>query len=302
VSRPVTLHVRHGIPVTVALERVERAGDDVELTATADPAAWGTIEGGLLFNLDSALDDDGQLPPMLGTDAPVTFTARLGDEALAQVGDASGDELAERVATDGDALNDTEAWFLARAEAEGGDGYTTRFSEAGPRVRPGPARVEVRHGDDQPQPGRLLALALSFLRDAEIDVDVLSDTVAGGVVEGENGTFDLVVHSREEAEQLLAYARMKEVVPEDRRHEVMELVTRINVQLTGSWLELDLDEGRVSARCTLNARGTDVTDDTFAENVIWMAVSTLDEYLPALRAVAFEGLDVADIHAAQDEG
>lgn len=301
-TRSVTLHVPNGVPVPLELVRAGRVGSAVELVATAAPEVWATIEGGLLFNLDSALDDAGELPPMLSAEGPVTVTLRLADDAALALADLGDDELLEQVASapEGSPLGDTESWFLAEAVPEGAEGYTTRFAGDAPRVRPSfdaQVRVEVREAPE-PEPGRLLSLALSFLADAGIEVDVLGDTVAAGVHQGTNGSIDLVVHSREQAEQLLAYARFPEVVPEDRRAEVMELVTRINPQLPGTWLELDLDEGRVSARCTLNARGTQVTDDTFAENVIWMALSTMDEYLPAIQAVAFEGLDVADIHAA----
>jgi hypothetical protein len=161
----------------------------------------------------------------------------------------------------------------------------------------------VTYFDDDEEgvaPGRLMSLALSFLAAAEIDVDVLAATVAGGVHQGANGEFDLVIHAREEAEQLLAYARCREVIPVERRPQVMELVTRINPQLPGTWLELDLDTGRVSARCTLNARGADVTDDTLAENVIHLAMKTMDEYLPAVVAVGLEGVEVDAIRAADD--
>lgn len=304
-ARSITLHVPNGTPVPVELTRVTRDEHGVELAATAPPEVWATIEGGLLLNLDSALDAAGELPPMLGADRAVSFTARLADAALADLAGLGDDELLEQVASaePGSTLNDTESWFLAEARADGGEGFTTRFAGAGPRVRPQlDAEVRVEGPEGPPEPGRLLSLALSFLADAGIEVDVLSDTVATGVHEGANGPIEVVIHSRERAEQLLAYARWPEVVPEDRRAEVMELVTRINPQLPGAWLELDLDEGRVSARCTLNARGTEVADDTFAENVIWMAVSTMDEYLPAVRAVALEGLDVAAIHAAEAAG
>jgi hypothetical protein len=306
-GRPVTFHLPSGVPVPVAVIGVRLVDGRVELSAEATAEQWATIEGGLVFNLDSALDDDGQLPPMLPPGAGVSFTAVLGDDA-AGVAAGDGGDLLQLVlaAEEGTPLNDTESWFLASATPATGDGYVTRFAaaDAGPLERPEPVTFRVEYGDDDPEadelPGRLMSLALSFLDAAEIDVDVLGARVAGGVHQGRNGEYDLVIHAREEAEQLLAYARCREVIPVERRPQVMELITRINPQLPGTWLELDLDEGRVSARCTLNARGTDVTDDTFAENVIHLAMTTMDEYLPAIVAVGLEGVEVAAIRAADD--
>lgn len=311
-GRPVTFHLPSGVPVPVDVTGVQLVDGRVELAADATAEQWATIEGGLLFNLDSALDDDGQLPPMLPQGVAVSFTAVLGD-AAADAAAGDGGDLLQLVATaeEGNPLNDTEAWFLAAATPATGDGYVTRFAaaDAGPLERPAPITFRVEYDDDDEDevgadglelPGRLMSLALSFLAAAEIEVDVLAATVAGGVHHGRNGEYDLVIHAREEAEQLLAYARCREVIPVDRRPHVMELVTRINPQLPGTWLEVDLDEGRVSARCTLNAKGTEVTDDTFAENVIHLAMATMDEYLPAILAVGIEGLDVDAIRAADD--
>lgn len=308
-GRPVTFHLPSGVPVPFEVTGVSLVDGRVTLAAEATAEQWATIEDGLLFNLDSALDDAGQLPPVLPKGTGVSFTAVLGDAAADAVA-ADGGDLLQLVVTaeEGTALNDTEAWFLASATPASGGGYVTRFATAGeaPLERPAPAAFHLEildvddDDDEQEPPGRIMSLALSFLAAAEIEVDVLAATVAGGVHQGRNGDYDLVIHAREQAEQLLAYARCRQVVPVERRPQVMELVTRINPQLPGTWLELDLDEGRVSARCTLNARGCDVTDDTFAENVIHLAMTTMDDYLPAITAVAFEGVEVEAIRAADD--
>lgn len=307
-GRLVTFHLPSGVPVPCSVTAVRSVDGRIELSAEATAEQWATIEGALALNLDSALDDDGQLPPMLPAGAAVSFTAVLGDDATGAVAGDGGDLLQLVVtAEEGTPLNDTESWFLATATPSTGDGYATRFAAAdpGPLERPAPSASQTTYSsdDDEPDevvPGRLMSLALSFLAAAEIEVDVLAATVAGGVHQGRNGEYDLVIHAREQSEQLLAYARCREVVPADRLGAVMELVTRINPELPGTWLELDLDTGRVSARCTLNARGTDVTDDTFAENVIHLAMSTIDEYLPAITAVAFEGVEVDAIRVADD--
>lgn len=306
-GRPVTLHTRSGIAVPIELTAVRVVDGKVELAAVASAAAWATVEGGFFLNLSSALDADGQMPPMLPAGEAVTFAARLEDALAA---DRLGDDpsvLLEAVASapEGDPLNDIESWFVAEARAAGGEGFVTGFAAAGaPLVRRARStfRVEVPDDDEvAPTPDRLLGLALSFLAFAEIDVDVLGPSIAGGIYAGEHGDIDLVVISRPEVEQLLVYARMHEAVPEDRRSEVMVLITRLNPQLPGTWFEIELDTGRVSCRATLNARGTDVTDDTFAENVIWLALRTMDEHLPALRGVAFEGISEAALRAADDE-
>ena len=111
----------------------------------------------------------------------------------------------------------------------------------------------------------------------------------------------MFVHARDEHRQITIHATWVEEVPADRRPAVMELITRINVELAVSWFELDLDHGSVSARSGLDFEGIRPTDDALVENAFYAAERTLDRFLPALTAVALEGLDVADIPDAPED-
>jgi hypothetical protein len=150
-------------------------------------------------------------------------------------------------------------------------------------------------GKPLPEPGPLLALALSFLADTDATVERLSEDTIGAVWPGSNGPVDLVVHERRAVQHLLVYASWPGEVPAERRGAVMELVTRTNPSLPTAWFELDLDQGKVFARAALNARGVGgELVDTFAENVITVAAVAMDALLPTLEAVVVDGVELAD--------
>jgi hypothetical protein len=106
-------------------------------------------------------------------------------------------------------------------------------------------------------------------------------------VRGEHGEWDAFGHARDEDQQVVIYSVCPFSAPAARRAEVMEFVTRANYGLfVGNW-ELDLDDGELRYRTSLDVKG-DRLSPALLRQLIWDNVAITDKYLPGVRAVIEE--------------
>lgn len=111
------------------------------------------------------------------------------------------------------------------------------------------------------------------------------DTEAGTAFQtafkGNNGEWDCATIVREDAGQLLFYSLYPNTVPEERRSAVAEFVVRANDDLILGNFEVDMDEGSVRFKTSL-----DVSEDRLSVGllrpVMVANVLTMDTYWPAL--------------------
>lgn len=97
--------------------------------------------------------------------------------------------------------------------------------------------------------------------------------------------------------QLAVYCVCSLNVPPARRAAVMELVTRANYGLRLGCFELDLDDGEVRFRASLDFEGIEPSSSTsvaLARSLLYTSVATMGRYAPALVDV----VDGADAKAA----
>jgi hypothetical protein len=117
-------------------------------------------------------------------------------------------------------------------------------------------------------------------------------------VAGRNGSWVAFFEIREEDDQLLVYSIMPFDVPEARRTEAALYLTRANFGLAIGNFELDLDDGEVRYKTSIDVEGAQILepliDHLFLANVV-----TVDRYLNGLRAV-IEG-DEAEVAVAAAE-
>jgi hypothetical protein len=117
-------------------------------------------------------------------------------------------------------------------------------------------------------------------------------------VAGKNGSWVAFFEIREEDDQLLVYSIIPFDVPEVRRTEAARYLTRANFGLAIGNFELDLDDGEVRYKTSIDVEGAQIVepliDHLFLANVV-----TVDRYLNGLRAV-IEG-DAAEVAVAAAE-
>jgi len=112
-------------------------------------------------------------------------------------------------------------------------------------------------------------------------------------VRGENGEWDAFVQAREDDHQILVYAECPLSAPAERRAETMTLITRANFGLAIGNFELDLDDGEVRYRTSVDIK-EDRLSPALLRQLIWNNIAITDRYLPALRQVIESGATAAE--------
>lgn len=104
------------------------------------------------------------------------------------------------------------------------------------------------------------------------------------VFQGDAGTWPLYALTQETDRVVAVYSVAPLEVPAERSAAVMEFLTLVNASLAVGCFEQDLDEGQVRFRTSIDVEGTELVD-TLLKQLVHTNVLTLDQYLPALRAV-----------------
>jgi hypothetical protein len=142
------------------------------------------------------------------------------------------------------------------------------------------------------------AAVVSYLSKHQWPCEARGEVLATPVA-GKNGSWVAFFEIREEDEQLLVYSIIPFDIPTGRRSEAARYLTRANFGLAIGNFELDLDDGEVRYKTSIDIEGTQLVepliDHLFLANVV-----TVDHYLSGLRAV-IEG-DKADAVVAAVEG
>lgn len=101
---------------------------------------------------------------------------------------------------------------------------------------------------------------------------------------GENGTYICYAQSREEQGQVIFYTICPVTTPEKRRSAVAEFVTRANYGLIIGNFEMDLDDGEVRFKTSLDAEDAELSR-VLIRHLVYANITTIDRYLPGLIAV-----------------
>jgi hypothetical protein len=130
-------------------------------------------------------------------------------------------------------------------------------------------------------------------------VVAVSETTLSTPVEGANGTWVAFTNVREEQRQLLVHSVFPEDVPEDRRTEMALFVTRANFGMVIGCFELDLDDGELRFKTSIDVDGAELTDPLI-DHVMLANASMMDRYVPGIRSV-LDGMP-ADLAIAAIDG
>src|SRR5262249_17088927 len=90
-------------------------------------------------------------------------------------------------------------------------------------------------------------------------------------------------------------------VPEEKRVEVAEFITRANYGLVIGNFEMDYADGEVRYKTSVDVEGGELTAK-MVENVIRANVMTMDRYFPGLMGVLYGDRDPAEAIAETEEG
>ncbi|MEJ2212090.1 MAG: YbjN domain-containing protein [Anaerolineae bacterium] len=102
--------------------------------------------------------------------------------------------------------------------------------------------------------------------------------------QGENGQWDCFALAREEQQQLVFYSVCPVTAPKERRAAVMEFLTRANHGLTMGNFEIDLSDGEIRFKTSIDVEG-DRLSVALVQQLVYANVLTMDRYLPGIMKV-----------------
>ncbi len=171
----------------------------------------------------------------------------------------------------------------------------TLFVFAATLFSPAPTFAQGREGD-------LYSFVRSYLQDDGWNPQPVPDMNAIETgFQGDNGTLFCRAFMLEEKRQIVFYSVLPNKTPLHRRVKAMEFITRANFGLGIGNFELDLNDGEIRFKTSIDVEGGQITP-TQLETLIYINVLTMDRYLPGLNAVMFGDLDPLDaLQEVQDE-
>jgi hypothetical protein len=111
-----------------------------------------------------------------------------------------------------------------------------------------------------------------------------SGAVVGFLSVSDNGPWTVYVGMLEADDQVVVHSTYNEAVPEDRRDAVAAFLTRANYGILHGNFELDLDDGELRYKTSIDVRGATLTESLF-ENVVVANVGMFDRYVRGIDAV-----------------
>lgn len=111
-------------------------------------------------------------------------------------------------------------------------------------------------------------------------------------VAGDNGSYRMVIVVDAERSVVRFLTFVEGKVPEHRRRDVMEFLTRANYGLLLGNFELDLSDGEVRFKATHESESGELTHATFQNN-LYLSVALMDRYFPGLQRVIQGSADAA---------
>ena len=111
----------------------------------------------------------------------------------------------------------------------------------------------------------------------------LDNTLVTGF-KGDAGRWSCLAYAAEQQQQLMFYSVAPFDAPPERVLAVSEFVHRANYGLHIGNFELDMGDGEVRFKTSIDTEGTDLSFE-LVRNVVYANVMQMDRYLPGLMAV-----------------
>lgn len=107
---------------------------------------------------------------------------------------------------------------------------------------------------------------------------------------GDDAEWRCYAQADEQKELFLFYSVAQVKVPENRRQAAMEFMTRANYGMLIGNFELDLNDGEIRYKTSIDVEGTPLTE-ALAKRIVYANVMTMDRYLAGLLGVAFGNVE-----------
>jgi len=142
--------------------------------------------------------------------------------------------------------------------------------------------------------GEILDAAISFFKEDGWRFSQLEEQpVLTMGSQGENGQWTCFAHAREEQAQLLFYSVCPANAPEDRRMAAAEFLTLANYGLFIGNFELDMDDGEIRYKTSIDVKG-DRLSPALVRPLVYANLFMMDKYLPGIMSVIYGNVEPAE--------
>jgi hypothetical protein len=150
--------------------------------------------------------------------------------------------------------------------------------------------------------GQLFDAVVDYLTEDDWKFNVVKDDTALMLsFRGETGSWQCFATVDEEKQWFTFYSILPSNVPEEKRAEIAEFVTRANYGLVIGNFEMDYEDGEVRYKTSVDVEGGELSPKMI-ENLMRANLMTMDRYFPGVMGVLYGDRDPAEAIAEMEEG
>ena len=139
-----------------------------------------------------------------------------------------------------------------------------------------------------PQSNTILSTIIQYYEEDNITFRQSDDFCVQAGFRGQNGNYDLYAQAHEEQQRALFVSIFPTKVPEAKRLDVAEFLTRANYGLILGNFEMDLKDGKVRYKTSVDLEDGHLTVK-MVNRLVMTNLSMMDKYLPGLMSVVYAG-------------
>ena len=142
--------------------------------------------------------------------------------------------------------------------------------------------------------GRVYDAVLAFLQfDSWRYEEITAENAVRFGFTGRNARFECFGRANEDHEIFVFYTVIPIITPEPQRVQVAELIARINYGLNIGNFELDMEDGEIRYKTSIDIEGGELAH-RMVETLLSVNISTADRYFPAFADVLYAGISPAE--------
>ena len=186
---------------------------------------------------------------------------------------------------------------------------TSVFDELADAFKDEPLYTNDPDRSDADTPLSILTLLKTFFDDDNWSyAEIAEDSALQLAFRGQHGRWNCYAKAREAQSQIVFYSIAPVVVSEEQLSHITKFIIRANSGLIVGNFELDLDDGEIRYKTSLDLEGLEDTilhisqsTNVLIQSIVYANVNTMDAYLPGIMAVLNEQLSPVDAIAQVEE-
>lgn len=140
----------------------------------------------------------------------------------------------------------------------------------------------------------IVDVTFSFFESLDWPISYLENTTAVSMeYRGKSGQWTCHMHILEKAEQIIYYSIFPIHTPDDKLAKMLEFITRANYGLIYGNFEINLDDGQIRYKTSVDVEGNGLSHNLL-KPVVFINVTSMDSYFDALTKIIYQDISVQD--------